>query len=142
MSTKPYSFSNDCILLLNGIQITGFADGNDAIIFAPVQDRVNTRVGADGHATPAVNANRLWEMTVKLMDTAISNSIMQGFEQVQDLGLPVFPMLFKDAAGLDIFESTQCWLSKQAGPQYGQEANIREWGFQFNDANYIVGGHP
>lgn len=141
MATKPFAFSNDVILIVGGAIITGFADGDDVVIFAPNQDRITTRVGADGHATPAVNGNKLWDITIKLMDTAISNSIFQGLEAVQDQGLPIFPILMKDAAGTDLFESSSAWINIQSTSQYGQGANIREWGLQANDANYVFGGH-
>lgn len=124
---KQYSFANT-ILLLNGVEISGFDEGDDVITMARREDSTRDKVGADGEMTVYVSSDRSGTCVFRLMQSADSNTFLAGLIGTQENGIfvPVF-FQFKDTAGLDLVSGTQGYVNKPADMVRGEAANAQEW---------------
>lgn len=140
-SQSVYSFQ-DVICILGGIKLSGFAEGDDCIIIARRTDVITPTVGADGNATIAKSADKSVDITIKLLDTSISNSIIQDLLTTSDLIYTIpFPIQIQDLGGLDTCVCSAAVVSKAPDLQFGAGANTREWKLFSNTAIIYRGGH-
>lgn len=140
-SQAVYMFS-DVICLIAGLPLTGFSEGDDCIIIKRRTDVATLTVGAGGYGTIAKSADRSYEITLKLMDTSINNSILQDILTTSDLiKTVVFPIHIQNLSGLDRCTSAGAIISKQADLQFGAGVNVREWTLLTNAADVYVGGN-
>lgn len=138
---QVYSFK-DVIFLLGGIPITGFVDADDCIIVKRRADVVTPVVGADGQATVAQNADKSYDITVKLLQTSTSNATIQTLLTTSDTIATVqVPLQIQNLNGLDTCSCLSAVITKQTDMQFGKGVNGREWMFFSNTATVFVGGN-
>lgn len=136
-----YSFL-DVICIVGGVPITGFAEGDDAIIIKRRNDVVNLTVGADGFGTLAKSADKSYEITLKLLDTSPGNAVLQNLLTTSDyIATVIFPLQIQNLSGLDRCSSNAAVISKQPDLQFGAGTNTREWVILTNSADVYVGGN-
>jgi len=124
-----YSFDN-VQLVVAGLWITGFAEGDDAIMIEPNVD-VNSNVfGAGGDATNIESTNRGGVMTVKLLQTSPSNAVFSGLLAKQRAGGGAdFPVALTDLSNPgELVASAHCTLQRWPSIAYGEGHNSRDWG--------------
>jgi hypothetical protein len=124
---KQYSFLNT-ILLVNGIEITGFDEGDAVINLTRTTDSADHKVGIDGEMTISVSADRSGSVSFKLMQTSNSNAYMVGLVTAMENGafVPIF-IQFKDTLGGDIGSGTQGYIKRPADMARGATASSQEW---------------
>ena len=124
---KEYSFL-DTLLLVNGVEINGYDEGDDVITLDRINDSASHKVGADGEMSVAISADRSGMITFRLMQTADSNSYLSGLINAQENGafVPIF-IQFKDTRGNDLGSGTQGYIPKPATMVRGTNANNQEW---------------
>lgn len=124
---NTFSFK-DTILLVNGVEITGYDEGDDIITLARLGDSASHTIGADGEMTVSLSADRSGEVTFNIMQTSASNPILSGLITAQENGIfvPVF-VQFKDTRGGDIGSGTQGYIPKPADMTRGNSAQSQEW---------------
>jgi hypothetical protein len=124
----PYSFE-DIVLEVNGLRITGFADGDNAIELAPNSDRRTFIVGADGETTASKSADRGRLMTIRLMPDSPGNRILQ---QLDDRN-SVFGVSLRNTGNLGAGSlgeggaASQCQIATVPSKSLGTNATPREW---------------
>ena len=59
---KVYSFQNT-VMLVNGVEITGWADGDDVIKIARRADSASDKIGASGDMMVSISADKSGEFT-------------------------------------------------------------------------------
>jgi len=93
---KEYSFLNTT-LLINGVEIGGFDEGDDVIVLDLINDSSTHKVGTDGEMTVSISADRTGTITFRLMQTSNSNSYLSGLVSAAENGafVPIFAQ-FKD----------------------------------------------
>ena len=124
---KNYSFL-DTILLVNGIHISGFDEGDDVISVGRTNDCASHKTGNDGEMTVSVSADKTGSFTFKLMQTSHSNAYLSGLVNAQENGLFVpISVQFKDTRGNDIAFGTQGYITKPADMNRGYPAGPQEW---------------
>lgn len=140
-SQAVYSFK-DVICIVGGIKLSGFAAGDDCVIVARRTDVVTPTVGADGNATIAKSADKSVDITIKLLDTSISNSVLQDILTTSDeiYTIPV-PVQIQDLGGLDTCVCSAAVISKAPDMTKGAGANTYEWKLFSNTAIIYRGGH-
>ena len=62
---KVYSFQNT-VMLVNGVEITGWSDGDDVIDIARLVDSASHKIGADGTMMVSISADKSGEFKFKL----------------------------------------------------------------------------
>lgn len=124
---KTYSFLS-LVVLVNGIEIDGFADGDDAI---QVERRVDTgtdRMGADGQMFYTQSADKSGEITLRLLPGSDSNKYLSDLCKEQESGIfaPI-SVLIQDTFRQDRGSAGACYLKKQATLTRGAGAANNEW---------------
>lgn len=124
---KEYSFLNT-LLLVNGIGISGFDEGDDVITVARLGDSAAHKIGSDGEMTLAISADRSGSFTFRLMQSSDSNKYLSGLINAQENGafVPLFAQ-FKDVKGKDLMSGTQGYITKPADASRGTNPNAQEW---------------
>lgn len=124
---KDYSFKNTA-LFVNGVEITGFDEGDDVISLTRDNDSTAHKVGTDGEMTVSISADRTGSVVFRLMQSADSNSYMSALINAQENGafVPIF-VQFKDTKGADLGSGTSGYISKPADIVRGKNANAQEW---------------
>lgn len=124
---KEYSFL-DTLLLINGIEISGFDEGDDVITLERLNDSASHKIGTDGEMTVSISADRSGTVTFNLMQSSDSNKYLSGLVTGMENGafIPIF-VQFKDTRGGDLGSGTQGYIQKPASMSRGQNANAQEW---------------
>lgn len=126
---KRYSFQ-DNVLLINGVEITGWAEGDDVIQAKRRVDSITDKVGAGGEMMLSVSADKSGEFTFKLQQTSSSNKYLMGIMALQEAAGSTFipvNVLMKDNYRRDIASGTVGYIKKPADMTRGAQANNQEW---------------
>lgn len=124
---KEYSFL-DTLLLVNGVEISGFDEGDDVIALERLNDSAAHKIGTDGEMTVSISADRSGTVTFRLMQSSDSNGYLSGLINAQENGafVPIF-VQFKDTRGNDLGSGTQGYINRPASMTRGTNANAQEW---------------
>ena len=124
---KEYSFL-DTLLLVNGVEISGFDEGDDVINLERLNDSAAHKIGTDGEMTVSISADRSGTVTFRLMQSSDSNAYLSGLINAQENGafVPIF-VQFKDTRGNDLGSGTQGYINRPASMSRGTNANGQEW---------------
>jgi len=124
---QNYSFLNT-LVLINGVEVSGYDEGDDVIVLARRNNSANDKVGADGEMTVAISADRSGTVTFRLMQGVSTNAYLGGLITAQENGLfvPTF-IQFKDLTGGALGSGTQGYIPKPADMTRGVNPNPQEW---------------
>lgn len=124
---KEYSFL-DTLLLVNGVEISGFDEGDDVISLDRLNDSASHKIGTDGEMTVSISADRSGTVTFRLMQSSDSNTYLSGLINAQENGafIPIF-VQFKDTRGNDMGSGTQGYINRPASMVRGTNVNSQEW---------------
>jgi hypothetical protein len=124
---KDYSFLNT-ILLVNGVPISGFDEGDDVIALDRLDDSAFSMVGADGEMVVSISADRRGSVTFRLEQTSDSNAYLSGLISAQENGafVPIF-VQFRDTRSGDLGSGTQGFIPRPATMTRGTNQNGQEW---------------
>lgn len=126
---KAYSFLNGH-LIVNGYEITGYADGDDVIKLSRRTDGAMDKVGADGKMAVAISADKSGEIVIKLMQTGSGNKYLNTLMNLQAGGPTSFvpiAVLYQDTYRQDRGVGAFGYLKKLPDIQRGAEINTQEW---------------
>lgn len=126
---KRYSFL-DTVVLINGVEITGWAEGDDVINIARRTDSISDKIGAGGEMMVSVSADRSGEMKFKLQQTSSSNKYLQGLMALQEAAGSMFvpvAVLFKDNYRNDMGSGSIGYIKRPSDMQRGINAGMQEW---------------
>ena len=137
---KEYSFLNT-LLLVNGVEISGFDEGDDVIALERLNDSAAHKIGTDGEMTVSISADRSGTCTFRLMQSSDSNTYLSGLITAQENGafIPIF-LQFKDTKGLDLGSGTQGYITRPASMTRGTNANGQEWVIVVERLDMLHGG--
>lgn len=137
---KEYSFL-DTLLLVNGVEVDGFDEGDDVITLERLNDSASHKIGTDGEMTVSISADRSGTCTFRLMQSSDSNTYLSGLITAQENGtfIPIF-LQFKDTRGLDLGSGTQGYINRPATMTRGTNANSQEWIITVERLDMLHGG--
>jgi len=137
---KEFSFL-DTLLLINGIEMSGFDEGDDVISLERINDSAAHKIGTDGEMTVSISADRSGMVKFRLMQTSDSNTYLSGLINAQENGafIPIFTQ-FKDTRGLDMGSGTQGYITRPAPMVRGTNANSQEWTIVVERLDLLHGG--
>lgn len=124
---KLYSFK-ETTLMVNGVEITGWAEGDDTIIARRLEDSGQHVIGNDGTMIVSITADRSGEFVFNLMQTSESNLYLNTLQALGENGafVPVF-VQFKDNLGNDLYVGTAGYIPRPADATRGNTAQPQEW---------------
>lgn len=129
---KRYSFQ-DTIMLVNGVEITGWAEGDDVIDIQRRNDSISDQVGASGEMMISVSADKSGEITIKLQQTSSSNKYLMGLMALQESAIASTfvpcALSFLDTYRQDLGAGVLGYIKKPSGLTRGTAGNTQEWQF-------------
>jgi hypothetical protein len=132
---KAYGFSDTVVVIsappvVPAHEVTGYADGDDAIMITRREDAITDKVGADGRMAIARSANKSGEITLKLMQTSPTNHVLVEIHTLQQQkGGQFIPIqvLFQDTNRQDRAAAVAGYIKKLPEIQRGAGVNTQEW---------------
>jgi Bacteriophage KPP10, Structural protein ORF10 len=124
---ETYGFLNT-IVLVNGVEIINYSEGDDVIQAARRNPSAIDVVGADGVMTVSFSADLTGKFILKLQQSSSSNAYLSGLVAAGESGvfIPIF-VQFKDPTTGDLVSSTNGYISKPADLVRGSGINSQEW---------------
>jgi hypothetical protein len=141
---RAYSFL-DSVVLVNGTEITGWAEGDDVIDIKRLVDSATHKVGADGNMVLSITADRSGSISFKLMQTSSSNKFLMNLMNLQEAGGPSFTplnVLVQDTYRGDGFKGPVGYLKKPADVQRGAGVAVQTWEIIVENLNLALGDQP
>lgn len=139
---KQYSFINT-VLIINGVELTGWAEGDDVIQINRRTDAITDKVGAGGDMMVSVSADKSGEFTFRLQQTSPSNKYLAGICELNEGGastmVPVV-CLFQDTYRNDLATGTIGYLKKPTDLKRGAQGNNQEWTVVTERLDMLLGG--
>jgi hypothetical protein len=138
---KVYSFQNT-VVIVNGVEITGWAEGDDPINIARLNDSATHETGADGHMMVSLSADKSGEFTFKLQQTSSGNKYLMSLCALQEGGAKTFVpcnVLFQDTYRNDLATSTVGYIKKPTNMQRGQKGSSQEWTIVVERLDMLLG---
>lgn len=137
---KSWSMLN-ATLLINGLEIDGYAEGDDVIRTGRINDSSNHITGADGNMTVSISADRTGFVEVDLLQSSTSNAVLTALVVAQEGGILVpITLLYKDTQGSDLISGSQGYMKKPADADRGTNANAQTWRMEFEKLNIGLAG--
>ena len=124
---QTYSFA-DITLLVQGVEITGYDEGDDIITLDRLNDSAAHTIGGDGEMTVSLSTDRSGSVVFRLLSTSDSNALMSGLISSQENGafIPVFVQM-KDNRNNDLGSGTQGYILRPSAMVRGQNVQPQEW---------------
>lgn len=128
-------------IAINGIPMTGYADGAFITIAAP-EDFWEKKRGSDGTIDRSAKNVFDVEVTLALKGTSISNNILALLHSLdQRFGTGKFNILVENTyQGLPILFAESAWIRKVADTEFSDTSTNREWMIDTGIAEYNPGG--
>jgi Protein of unknown function (DUF3277) len=126
---KAYGFSN-IVLLINGVEISGFSDGDDAISMKRLSDLASHKIGSDGRMMVSLSSDRSGEITIKLQQTSGSNKYLNALANSQQaLDTRFIPVLvyMSDTYRGDTASGVPGYLKKLPDLVRGEKGQNQDW---------------
>ncbi len=123
-----YSF-DEAIVLVAGIPITGFDEGDDVIQIDRNEDTFDVKVGADGDDVAAKNANKSGTFVLRLLATSPSNAFLSAqFNLMEANFLPFVPVIVTDSrTKIPLGTTLAAVIARPAPVSKGVAVPTREW---------------
>ena len=141
---RAFSFANT-ILLINGVEITGWAEGDDVIKIERSNDSASHKIGAGGEMMVSLSTDKSGKVTFKLQQTSSSNVFLSKLCNLQDGGVETFVPVnvkFQDTYRQDTAEGTVGYITKDAPIQRGAQAGETEWSVNVERLDMLLGDQP
>jgi hypothetical protein len=128
MSTFVYSFEN-VTATVNGLKVTGFWEGDNAIEVAPNADNATLMVGADGDATASYTADDSVTLTLRLKADSPMNAILENYHRRARAGGfgGGFPISVRNTSNGEGGAAAEAHIMRAPNRQFGTNATVREW---------------
>lgn len=122
-----YSFLN-VSLLVSGVEITGYADGDDVIQVARREDSQTDVMGADGFMSVSRNANKSGTVIFRLMQTSKSNAYLSGLVNSAEAGVdPAITVQMTDVNTGALAQGSAGYILRPSDMSRGANMSTQEW---------------
>jgi len=142
--TFVYSFSN-VEMTLNGLSVTGFWEGDDAITITPNSDNATPLVGVDGDATVSYSTDDAVRVVLRLKADSPMNAILNRFYKRARAGNfgGGFPVSIRNTGNGEGGSGAEAHIIRSPERQFGLNATQREWelfvnAWQWNPISYVA----
>lgn len=124
---KAFNFNN-VIMLVQGQEITGWPEGDDAIVCDRLSDSASHLIGVDGAMTVNISNDRSGTIKFKLLQNSSSNALLSTLITTQENGafVPIFIQI-RNTEGGELVSGTQGYILKPAPMQFGEKVTSNEW---------------
>jgi hypothetical protein len=136
-----YSFMN-VVATVDGRQVIGFWEGDDAVVVERQTDLGTALTGADGASVVSITADQTATVTLKLQANSAMNGYLEQRVKAMRMGSPkVLTIGIVDTGTGEGGGCSSAVIIKEPSKSYGAQATEREWVifcncWQENDINY------
>lgn len=126
---QVYGFGN-VGFFINGVQITGFAKGDDVIKVRRRTPSASDEVGADGRMVVSVSSDKSGEFTIKLQQSSPSNAYLMKLltaMEVSATGYVPIAAKMQDMYRNDLAAGALGYIAKLPDLSRGEKATDQEW---------------
>jgi hypothetical protein len=141
---QQYSFQNT-IVLVAGVEITGWAEGDDVISVKRRVNSISDKVGAGGSMVISISSDKSGEFGFKLQQTSPSNQYLQNLMNAQELAGVSFvplPVTFQDIYRQDLASGSTGYLVKPTELTRGEKSSTQEWNIVVESLQQVLGVVP
>lgn len=131
-------------MLVNGVDISGFADADDVLVLEDMADLSEVNVGADGETVVSMVNNSNVDGTIRLMETSRAYKLLN--DQLDlwatSMALGVFPpvtVTMIDPFTGDAMSTLQVAFRKRPQMSKGRRAGVREFPITLINPKRVVG---
>ncbi|WP_392561536.1 DUF3277 family protein [Orbus sturtevantii] len=131
----------DAVLTINGNEITGFENAQDAISIAPIGDDGDITYGISGNGVFVHSCNQGATVSIKILQHAQANKMFMDLRnsQVKDsLKATGNTIAFKDLRNGDEFLLTDCWFTTPPTHARGTSHNGYTWTLKAVLSNFTL----
>ena len=115
--------------ILGGVPLTGYADGS-MITIERNSETFMQEVGAQGDVTQIRSRDKTGKMTVRLLQSSVSNDFLTRLYQQDELnGSGSGALLVTDLSGRSVARGIGVRVSKIPPLSFAKEGEVREWEF-------------
>lgn len=119
--------SNEVVIVINGLTVTGYTDGTFVKV-AYNANQIEEVVGAEGEVTRVPSNDRSATVEITLMQTSSSNATLMVLgQQDRKDGSGIFSILVKGNNGEVLHSGNRAWIKKLPEYSYGKQAENRIW---------------
>lgn len=124
---QQYSFGKT-VLLINGVEITGYDEGDDVITIRRLNDNSSHILSADGVMTVSFSPDRSGEIIFRVNQASDINGLLASLvlAQEQNVLVPI-SVQFTDLNGNDIMSATDGYIPRPADVIRGVKSQANEW---------------
>lgn len=139
---KPIDL-NQYVIVLGGIRMQGYADG-DACTWDYDGPAFNYVVGGDGEGVRSRNYNRSCIVKPRLMQSSVVNTLLSALHTL-DLSKPngsgVAPFQLQDIFGTTLLTGAQAWIEAPPNGVLAPTGQPREWTIRVHELLGVHGGN-
>jgi len=143
MGRLAFSDADQVVIMAAGVKIVGWADGEFCTV-EQVSDGFTDVVGTDGEVVRSKTNDRRTTVTLKLLQTSISNDILSAVHNADIRarnGRGVFPFQIIDLQGTTVVHAAQAWIVKAPDTSFDRSAKTKEWQIRLAEATRFDGGN-
>ncbi|WP_034855350.1 phage protein [Ignatzschineria larvae DSM 13226] len=126
-----HAFSlDDCVLTINGIELRGFENAQDAVVITPVGDDGDITYGINGDGVFVSSCNKGATIAIKGLQHSEMNRILNDLRsrQINNMRTASGNIIsFKDLRNGDEFTLTGCWFTTPPTHGRGTAHNGNTW---------------
>ena len=124
---KLYSWAN-VILLVNGIEINGFDEGDDVVKGERTKDSAQDKVGVDGEMSVSYTQDKSGTITIRLQQTSDSNAFLNSLVVAAENGafVPV-AVLLRNTITTETAGGSQGYIKRVPNISRGENVTSQEW---------------
>ena len=120
--------------------INGFADGDDVVTIAQVEDTFSSVGGAKGDVTRVQSSNDIVEITIKLLQSSqAAKDLINIHTADKETGNGVFPFVVTNSATGEVYTVPKAWITRMPNRVRGQGHNAWEFTLHGNKLIPVTG---
>lgn len=128
------------VVTFRGIRLVLFAEGTFVSVERE-EDAFSKSVGADGNVTRVRNRNRSGSVTCTLQAESPINDILSAIAKEDELfGTGFGSIQVENLLGTTLVNAPTAWIRKLPTVEFSDEASTREWIFDCDTLDMVVGG--
>ncbi len=121
--------------------LSGFADGEQILVEAN-EDAFSLLMGAQGEGARTRSRDRSARVTVRLLQTSITNDVLSAILALDRLaGEGILTLMVKDNSGRSLHLAESAWVVREPASPFGDEAGAREWIFETDHMLHNIAGN-
>lgn len=141
---QVHSFQNT-IVLVNGVEIVGWSEGDDVISIKRRVDAISDKVGAGGAMMVSISSDKSGEFAFKLQQGSSSNNYLGSIASSEELGAEFFipvRVTFQDIYRQDLASGSVGYVKRPSDMVRGAAANTQEWTLVVERLDMVLGFVP